>query len=112
MEIDALQIGIGALIGFICSFLVKESFIERKIRRLEAENDDLDEQCKNLQNTLNGREGLNARKDKAERMQGMMLEFANAMQAPDAKPQEIIKLIATKYPDIAMDLVKKGMKMV
>lgn len=111
MEIDALQLGAGLLIGAIVAYFAKEAFLERKIRRLSEENADLNQEVLSLKNTLNGRAGLDAKKEKADRMSNMMLEFAAAMQVKDAKPVEVMKAMAAKYPDIAMELVKKGMKL-
>ena len=55
-------------------------------------------------------EGNKAKRDKAERQQAMMLEFAQAMKS-GANIEEVIKALGAKYPDIAMDLVKKGLKL-
>ena len=111
MDFDTLSIGIGLVIGFLCTFFARELYMERKIARLEAENIDLDVQVKSLQNTLNGRSGIGAKKEKAERMQSLMLEFVEAIKVPDAKPGDVIKALALKYPDVAIDLVKKGIKL-
>jgi len=112
MEIDTLQIAAGAITGFIASYFVKEAYLERKIKRLEEENEDLDAQVLSLKNAANNRIGIEARRDKAERMSGMMLEFATAMKEPNADIKAVMQTMATKYPDIAMELVKKGMKLV
>lgn len=112
MEFDALQIGIGLIFGAIVAFFAKEAYLERKIKRLSEENEDMNEEIISLRNTLAGRAGLDARKEKSERMQQMMLEFAAAMKEPNADIKAIMPIMAQKYPDIAMDLVKKGLKMI
>jgi len=50
--------------------------------------------------------GNQARKEKEERMQAAMME-AMALVQQGAPVQDVIKQIGMKYPDIAMDLVKK-----
>lgn len=115
MDFDLFSLGIGlfvgCIVGIIGSFFIREAWVERKLSRLQEENDALHEEIRNFQMERRGIKGNLAKADKAERMQSLMLEVAQAMQAPNANIQDILKGLALKYPDIAMDLVKKGMKL-
>lgn len=109
MEDILIGAGIGVFVGFIASFFIKEAYLTRKISRLEEENVDLDESLKALKQKEWSAQGYTAKREKSERQSAMMLEFAQAMQS-GAKIEDVIKTIGAKYPDIAMDLVKKGLK--
>jgi uncharacterized membrane protein (DUF106 family) len=50
--------------------------------------------------------GNAARREKEERMQAAMME-AMALVQQGANVQDVIKQIGIKYPDIAMDMIKK-----
>lgn len=112
--LDTVSIGIGLIIGlisgFILAILAKEVWIQRKISRLESINTDLEDEIESLRNRLNGRAGLDAKKDKAERLEKIMVEFAIAMKQPNANIAEVIKQTALANPDIALSLARKGLK--
>jgi len=109
MEFDVISFGIGLFVGLIVLYFVREAYLERKISRLERENKELDEEVYSYEQRDRNTKGLESKRDKAERMQSAMLEFAAAMK--EGVPlQDVLKALAAKYPDIAMDLVKKGMK--
>jgi len=57
--------------------------------------------------------GVQKRLEKAERMDAALLRVGQLMQA-EPKPEwgTVIKTIAAEYPDVAMDLAKKGFKYV
>ena len=108
---DTLLYALGGLIvGISGSYLLREAYIERKIKRLMEENEDLEAELLSCQNTMRSVEGNKAKRDKAERQQAMMLEFAQAMQSGE-NIENVIKTLGAKYPDIAMELVKKGLKL-
>lgn len=57
----------------------------------------------------NSARGNAKRAEKAERMQQAMVEAASIMKNDEIKDKQAAVLnLALKYPDIAMDLVKKG----
>lgn len=108
--IDDYWVLVALIVGILASYLIKEAYLERKISRLEDENEDMDDEIMSLRNTLKGREGVEVKADKAKRQQQAMLEFAMAMK--EGKPMaEVMQELAGKYPDIAMDLAKKGLKL-
>lgn len=55
--------------------------------------------------------GVAERVNRAERQEAAMIEFAQGMQVQGAKPEDVLKAVGLKYPDVAMQLIKKGMKM-
>ena len=75
------------------------------------ENEEMHEELYSHQQKERNTKGLAVKQEKAERMQAAMLDFAQAMQAEGADKNAVIKAMALKYPDIAMDLIKKGLKL-
>lgn len=101
---------LGVFFGMVLMFFVREKWLEHKIARLTDENSDLSEALYSFQQKERNQMGLQAKRDKAERQAAMMLEFAELAKQPNANVQEVIKVVAAKYPDLALDLVKKGLK--
>lgn len=63
-----------------------------------------------IQMTEKSAKGVSARAEKAERMQTAMVEVAAIMKNPEIPDKQgAIMQLALKYPDIALDLVKKGL---
>jgi len=110
IEIAGVSFFIGLLAGGVVCFFVREKWLERKIARLTDENTLLDEELYSYQQKERNTKGIQVKQEKAERMQAVMLEFAAAMKA-GRPPQEILQELASKYPDVAMELVKKGIKL-
>ena len=84
--------------GFVARFMFEQISLislERRIRSLELAY-------------LAGRAN-NVRVEKSERMGAAMAEAALLIKE-GKKPEELPALLLPKYPDIAMDLIKKGMK--
>lgn len=54
--------------------------------------------------------GVASRQEKAERMSAAMAEAIAGMQKEGANATEVLKAIALKYPDVALDVAKKVMK--
>lgn len=93
---------------------MKAEVEEVKTKAFEAikeANEEAEEAIKEANGRLLSAQGLLARKDKAERQQAMMLEIAEALKVEGAVPADVLKSMASKYPDIAMDLVKKGLRL-
>lgn len=61
---------------------------------------------KSLIRAQSSQRGVDARVEKAERMNAAVVEAAQLLQE-GKKPDEILKALVPKYPDVAMDLVKK-----
>lgn len=77
--------------------------VNNRLSRLEAD-------ISSLEGRTNGREGAIRKAEKAERMQTAMVEVAAIMKNPEIPDkQKAIMELALKYPDIALDLVKKGL---
>jgi predicted SPOUT superfamily RNA methylase MTH1 len=100
---------IGLILGGIVAFLSKDGYYSKRVSRLEELIADQDEIIESYRNKEKSVKGHLVKQEKAERMQSAMLEFAVAMKEPNANITEILKSMAAKYPDIAMDLAKKGM---
>ena len=95
--IASFSILFGILVGYISTLFrdYRVSKLEKEVERLGA-----------VQNSASGKV---ARQEKAERMQMAMVEVAAIMKNPEiADKQGAIMQLAMKYPDIAMDLLKKG----
>lgn len=90
----------GGLIGGFLAQLVKSTLDGYKLAQL-------DRRTERLENTLKSGAGVQARNDKAERMGEAVAEAALLLKE-GKKPEEIAKLLLPKYPDIALDLVKKA----
>jgi hypothetical protein len=99
---------IGLLSGFFLAYFAKEAYLSRKIKRLEEENEDLDEENKSLKNTAAGENGRLARQEKKERLQAAVIEIMGKMKEGNVDMPTVLKEIGAKYPDVAMDLIKKG----
>lgn len=111
MDLDAIFFTSGLIIGALASFFLREKYLERKIARLESENSELGEHLYSYQQKERNAKGLMVQKEKAERQQSLMLEFAQLMQQPNPDVKQVLQSMASKYPDVAMDLVKKGLKL-
>lgn len=60
-----------------------------------------------LEMALRGEKGRSARAEKAERQSAAMAEAA-AMLQTGQQPQDILKTLIAKYPDVAADMAKKA----
>lgn len=91
--------------ALICGFVVAY-FSDRSVRSTLAR---LESDVASLEGRLNGKEGVNRRAEKQEMMQQAMIEAAAIMKNPEiADKQGAILALATKYPMLALDLLKKG----
>lgn len=79
----------GALIGGFLGGLAFQVIYHKSLIRGEA-----------------SKRGVDARVEKAARMNAAVIEAAQMLQE-GKKPEEILKALIPKYPDVAMDLVKK-----
>jgi len=93
----------GAIAGFFGGTIVSYLYSRASIASLEA-------QIVSMRMRAQQPDAVQARKDKAERMSSAMTEVLIGIKAEGAKPEEVIKAVAAKYPDVALDVVKKGMK--
>jgi predicted RNase H-like nuclease (RuvC/YqgF family) len=108
MELESLAVGLVA--GTVASFFLRDRWLEMRIKRLESANNELEEALFSAQQRERGNLGIKAKQEKTERMQSAILEFATAMKEPNAKVEEVAKSLFSKYPDLGMDLLKKGFK--
>lgn len=70
----------------------------------------MEKEVERLGMVQNGASGQQRKAEKAERMQTAMVEVAAIMKNPEIPDkQKAIMELALKYPDIALDLVKKGL---
>lgn len=98
--------GLGLGIGTLIAYLLRDRWQDNRILRLDSIIEELEEENARLRNTLNGRKGIDLRQEKSERMQSAMMEGMILFKEGKA-PADIIKEIGLKYPDIAIDFVKK-----
>jgi len=100
-----LLAGFCAVVSGAFSFFWRWLMDARRDGRLSALEDDVDR----LDMTLRSAKGVQARQDKAERMEMMMAE-AIQMQKDGKQPKEILAALVPKYPDVAVSLGKKLFK--
>lgn len=99
--IGLVSVTISAIIGVLIAWIAR-GIRERDVGRLEM-------RVESLEMSRKGDLGNSKRAEKAERMQMAMVEVAAIMKNPEiADKQGAIMQLAMKYPDIAMDLLKKG----
>jgi hypothetical protein len=101
---DLLVLGIvtsiiSILIGIICG-MVSHVIRNKDLGMLIAKVD-------HIEMTRLSEKGANVRNEKRERTNMAMAEAA-ALYQSGKKPEEIMKELLPKYPDIALELVKKG----
>lgn len=113
MDWNWVFVGSGAVTAaFIGSFLggivigalkdweagAKQAQMDKRISRLEMSN-------------ISGA-GVDAKREKSERMAEVMAEVATLMANPENKGKEmdILKAMAAKHPDVALDVAKKAMR--
>ena len=85
----AVLIFAGALVGGFIAGIIFQIFYHKSLVRGEA-----------------SKRGIEAKVEKTERMNAALVEAAQLLQ-DGKKPEEIVKLLLPKYPDVALDLVKK-----
>lgn len=94
-----MLIEIWVLIGFILAFIagfVAKGFFDSAIK-LEAQR---------LLNIKNSKKGVEVKAEKEERMSMAIAEAAALLKAGQ-QPPDVMKALLPKYPDVAMQLVKK-----
>jgi len=98
--ISAVLVGVfsGIITGVVLKYLADYSLMHR-LASVEAE-------ITRVKMGELSQRGNQAKREKEERMQAAMME-AMALIQQGAPVQDVIKQVAAKYPDIAMDLVKK-----
>lgn len=96
---------VGSFVGGLVIGAVKNWKMDMDVASHEA-------RIKRLEMALISGQGVDARRDKAERMSSAMAEVAAAMANPENKGKEgeIIKSVAAKYPDVALTVASKFMK--
>jgi len=106
---DIVSFVLGLVIGAISCVLLRDKWLETRCNRLANENKELETLLYSAKQRERGLQGIAAKQEKAERLQGIMLEVATA--AKEGKDiQEVLKETAMKNPDIAFELLRKGLK--
>lgn len=98
MLLGLVSCAVSAVVSIIAA-MVSHVIRNRDFYQLRREFESLDMSVK-------GYAGRNSRQEKAERQASAMAEAAALLQA-GKKPDEIMKALLPKYPDIALDLAKK-----
>ena len=105
MDIVNVAFSIGGLViifagsllgGFLFRLTLDFGVLNNLIIRVES-----------LENSIKGSKSSGARKEKEERINAALAEGAVLLEAGE-DPKEIIPKMIKKYPDVAMDIVKKG----
>jgi hypothetical protein len=90
------------MFAFIVGY-VKDNSLSRRMTEVEHDFD-------KLVDTMNSKSGVSAKAEKKERTQMAMAEAMVLFQS--GKPKEdIFKELLAKYPDVAMDMAAKGIKL-
>lgn len=101
-----LAVGSAAMAGAMAGFLSGALTGALAGGQLGWRMDSLDRRLEQWKNAQNAPLGVEARKEKAERMSSAMAEAMMAMKS-GKPPAEVIKEVAAKYPDVALDIGKK-----
>jgi len=96
----ALLAFFGGLIGGFLAQLVKSTLDAYKLAQLER-------RVERLENTLKSANAVGTREARADRM-GAAIAEAATMFGQGKKPDEILKELVPKYPDVGLELIKKG----
>lgn len=96
-----LSFGLLTLFGSLFGgFLARVMFEARGYMRIDA-------RLFSLENSIKGQKSGEKRQLKDERLAQAIAEGSQLIQDGE-KPMEVVKQLALKYPDIAMDLIKTG----
>lgn len=91
---------IGCIVGSFCATLVVEGWGYAQLRyKIES-----------LENKIKSAQGVEVRTEKAQRLQGAVIEAAAIMKdenIPKEEKTKALMALAAKYPDVALDLVRK-----
>lgn len=107
LDLADLAVGIGTLLVIIASALLG-GFLANMFYGFYGYSD-LRNRILSLENTIRGNKGVAVKAGKEERL-NMAIAEAGKMLQEGAQPMDIAKALAPRYPDVAMELVKKGMK--
>jgi hypothetical protein len=116
---DVISLVIGIVSGSLLSYFVKEMYLERKIRRLEMENSDLDEALYSYQQKERNTKGLQV---KADMKQAEITMFSQIVEGLENMPQfkEVLDktpqmkgvlTMAKANPEMVLKLIKKNVKL-
>lgn len=102
-------IGGSVLAGAVCGFLgggiaglIHDLALHVRVQSLE-------QKWQQINNKLASPMGVNARQEKAERMAEAVGKALVLLKTENAKPEDVLKQIASEYPDVAIDVAKKSM---
>ena len=110
VEFDVLLALVALITGAVLAYFARDTHTERMVMRLAAYNEDLEAELRDLRMAAKGARGNIAQEQKKEQLEAAMME-AVSMFKEGSKPEEIIKSLVTKYPGVAMQLAKKGLKL-
>lgn len=96
-------VGAGALAGAMAGFIA--GGIMGWFRMMQI--DSLEARFKRLSNDLMSQDGVVSRHAQTERMSAAVAEVAAAIQA-GKKPEDALKEVAVKYPDVAAKILQKA----
>lgn len=68
-----------------------------------------EQQIQQLNNKIVSPKGVEVRQQKAEKMQEALTK-ALLLHKEGKTPEEILRILGPEYPDVIMDMVKKGLK--
>jgi len=81
---------------------------DARLTDLEQEIDSILETIESIRMKGYSSKGVEARREKEERWQSLAVEAITAFKA-GKPPEEILKEVGPKYPDLALELAKKGL---
>lgn len=110
MDFEWVILGAGALTGGLIGGFIGGSAVGYfKDWALSARVDGLEARFHRMHNQSISGDGTAVKNQKAERMSQAVAEAAALMQS-GKKPEEALKEIAAKYPDVALDVIQKTMR--
>jgi len=100
-------------IGLVLAYFAARWALNDRLKQTEQAFNELQADYDYLVDSRNGAKGAPAREAKEDRAEMALIEAATALnELPEgADPKPVIMGLVKKYPDVALKLVKKGVKL-
>jgi hypothetical protein len=101
---------VGLVVGLTMAYFAADALQKQRLERAKEYISELEDVIDSYKKAEWGDRGRKKQAEQSERMDAAMMEIAVAIKA-GKPPMDAIKELIPKYPDIALRLAKKGMKL-